>query len=736
MSIKRLGIGFAVAAVMSASAFAADLKSVAEVTPAWRTDLVGTHTTHVPLLTLVPGGQATAIRMNGIRNEQYLDFAVDAEDKVAQLQLQLLFTASPALTPVRSQLNVYLNDQLQATLPIDSGALGKRIERTVSLDPQLVRAQNQIRLQFVGHYQMICETPSSDALWLDLDRASSLQIIKQKVRLANDLSRLPLPLVKTAGPTVLPMVFSTSPNATLKTAAALVAGWTGRTADWRGADFPVYFNEVPAEGHFVVLMTNGTRPTFLKDFPAIEGPMVQITDAPMSRYAKMLIIAGRNDEEVLLAARALVSDDQILIGDKFIVKDSVTLAKRAAYDAPRWVNEKAPVGLNTLMQYPGQLTARGYAPAAVAATMRMAPDLFMVDGGSVNLNLKYRATRPEVGETAQLRVRLNDYLLESVNLAQAATGEVQLKALAFEGPLATKPTDAFTLSQTNQLSFAVDYTRTLAQGTTDNCRSVVMLPHQIEIDPTSIITFKGLYHYAQLPNLALFTQSGFPFTKYADLSESIVVMADGAPAQKVTTLLNTVARMSAATGAVPHGLTVVPTVNAQKAVNKDILIVAESPEAMLDFNADNAQRLQEAVLDLLGDRSLEDADIKSQQGESLFPFTGLGAIVSARSPYNETRTVVALLSEGTAGSSLLNQALNSPGNLSEMTGSVGVLTADRQMTFSVGQTYWVGNLPWYQRLWHTVGQNPLILVACTLVCALLVGAGIFYFMRLWIRRRG
>ena len=68
-------------------------------------------------------------------------------------------------------------------------------------------------------------------------------------------------------------------------------------------------------------------------------------------------------------------------------------------------------------------------------------------------------------------------------------------------------------------------------------------------------------------------------------------------------------------------------------------------------------------------------------------------------------------------------------------GSVVIINEQDVVSFQVGDTYTIGDLPWYQKIWQTMSNYPLLLVLCALVCAVLVGTGIFYFMRLWVRGR-
>ena len=106
-----------------------------------------------------------------------------------------------------------------------------------------------------------------------------------------------------------------------------------------------------------------------------------------------------------------------------------------------------------------------------------------------------------------------------------------------------------------------------------------------------------------------------------------------------------------------------------------------------------------------------------------------------QSPFSSDRTIIALGSEGESGAYLLNEQLKNPSSLANLTGSVGIITSEEVLGFSVGDTYHVGYLPWYHKIWQTVSNYPLILVFCALICAILVGGGFFYFMRLWVRRR-
>ena len=53
----------------------------------------------------------------------------------------------------------------------------------------------------------------------------------------------------------------------------------------------------------------------------------------------------------------------------------------------------------------------------------------------------------------------------------------------------------------NDLSFEAGYQQNANEGTPENCRAATLTSHQVQIDPSSMIEFSGMYHYAQLPEI-------------------------------------------------------------------------------------------------------------------------------------------------------------------------------------------------------------------------------------------
>lgn len=705
--------------------------------PAWHTELTGTRTEVQPLVALVAGGFAQDVRLTGTDPTQTFQFGVRTDEQATNAVLDLTFTASPSLLAQVSQLNIYLNGQLQSTQALTRDTIGKKVKLTVPLDAKKIQSANQLQLEFVGHYQTACESPANSALWLSVDRESALTLTMQKVRLANDLSQWPAPFFDPAQRTraVVPFVFAGVPGDTARTAAAVVASAGGAVASWRGADFPVYFNQVPAAGNFIALATNESRPAFLANLPRATGPEIRMMDAPDLRADKVLVLSGRDEADLLVAAKALATGSLVLKGPQVAVTKFTEPDKRNAYDAPRWMQGNDMAAFGEMAQYQGALTARGYQLPPVHLTVPFAPDLFSAGDGQLDLHLKYRYTKPLTGERGQMTVRVNNFLAGSVNLdPNASRQETEVHLMAPEGPLSTQNPDGLALALTNDVALQANYELALSSGTPDNCRSVTLLPRQLEIDPTSTINLKGFYHYAKLPNLALFASSGFPFSKYADLSGTVAVMSKTPAAGDLSSLFNSVARIAAVTGYPAIKLTVTSNPAAADFTGKDILLVAPMPVDFADYKAENAAALQTGVSQMLSAKSLPANETTSLP--VIAAGGPAGAIVSLQSPFDQNGTVVALLANGAASRYLVNSRLSDPAGLYAMKGSVTVASEAGLANFEVGSSYWTGYIPWYQKVWLAVKEYPLLLVLCALLCAIVVGTGIFFFMRSWIRRRG
>jgi len=113
----------------------------------------------------------------------------------------------------------------------------------------------------------------------------------------------------------------------------------------------------------------------------------------------------------------------------------------------------------------------------------------------------------------------------------------------------------------------------------------------------------------------------------------------------------------------------------------------------------------------------------------------MGAIVGFQSPFNDQRSVVALLADSPRGWELLNNALLDSGKRAAVFGSAAVIRESGVNSIRVGETYYVGHLPWWERLWNLLATHPVWLAICAVVVVILFALMAWRLMRMVSRRR-
>ncbi|MEX5669232.1 cellulose biosynthesis cyclic di-GMP-binding regulatory protein BcsB, partial [Pseudomonas neuropathica] len=84
------------------------------------------------------------------------------------------------------------------------------------------------------------------------------------------------------------------------------------------------------------------------------------------------------------------------------------------------------------------------------------------------------------------------------------------------------PLTSVALQSRLQIRFVYDYTK---QG---ECRDIILDNMRGMIDPESTLDLRQYEHFIAMPNLGVFKDGCFPFTRMADLSDSAVILPDNA----------------------------------------------------------------------------------------------------------------------------------------------------------------------------------------------------------------
>lgn len=672
-----------------------------------------------------------------------------SDELVTGAVLHLNYTFSPALIPLESHLKILVNDEVVAVLPVASNNLGRSLAQDVAIPARLFSSLTNLRFQFIGHYTHDCEDPFHSSLWMEIAGSSTVELTLQPLRLRNDLALLPEPffIERDFNNTVrVPFLFPAAPDKPMLNAAGIISSWFGKLAAWRGARFSARLDEL-LPGHAVVFVTEDQRPSFLRNYPKITGPALEMMTNPVDRRSKLLLILGRNSEDLKTAAQALVLGNAGLSGSHADIRDFKLEQLRHAYDAPRWVSMERPMKFGELVNSAQDLQVAGYAPRAIRLPLRIPPDLFTWRSRGVPIDLKYRYTPPLTLSESRLRMSVNDELVKSFILQP--NGEVtkdRIRLPLIDEMVFGEATEfllpPFKLGTRNELQFQF----TTAAQKEGLCRDFIYDNVRDMIDADSKIDFTGFPHYAEMPNLNHFATAGFPFTKYADLAQTVVVMPKQPAVQDIETLLTVMGRMSESTGYPATRFRLTDNTDSGPLQDADLLLIGNSlkdgllaqwsaklPIALEGGELRNSQpkRSSTFLFDWLNFDTRPDPAVRTQQ--EIQQNGAVAAILGFESPLSSSRSVVALVSSDTENLPLTLDALEKSGT--NIQGSAAFILPNKVESFLVGDTYLIGELPFWTSIWYPFANHPVLLAVLATLAVLVFAFALWRTLRVLAARR-
>jgi cellulose synthase (UDP-forming) len=671
-------------------------------------------------LTLKDLGAFSPIRLIGVQGEGSLPFSVRRDEVVTDAKMDLTFAYSPALIPEISHLTVLMNGEVVGSIPLPKDKSSGQTA-TLTINPVLFQPDNRVLFRFIGHYTLGCEDPLHSSLWLVLSNTTSITTQLQKLPLPNDLSLLPAPFYdgKDMQALTLPFVFGAKVSTSTLQAAGAVASWFGSLAAYKGATFPTSFDTIP-NGNAVVFATNNEKPAGLT-LPAISGPTIAMVTNPNNSETKLLLVLGRTPEELSAAAQTLALGSVALTGDTQVV-GTPQVPGRKPYDAPRWVAIDRPVRFGELVQ-PTDLQGNGLVPGLLTLNFRTAPDLFVWGNTGVPVNVRYRypaGTWMNFRES-RLDVSINNSYLRSLPLTKEGMVR-QVKDIVSPDYVMNEQTvrvPPYYVFGQNQLQFYYDL-RPVKIG---ECQDVLPNNVQESIDPDSTIDLSKTERFTTLPNLGFFVNSGYPFTRVADLGETAVVMPDQITATDVEVYLDLMGMMGDSTGFPVVHSTIVSAGGVEQMSDKDLLVLGSiAHQPLIAKWAENGKlrvengRLRVGINSPL-DRVYTVLDPNMQQErnrvDQLLVSQGdnLAAMIGLKSPLNSSHSAVIITG-------------SSPEKLLTVMASAGRVTS-----FRVGDEYSVGHLPTLTKLRWWLGNSPLLLILFTLIGVLVIALVAYALLR-------
>ena len=697
-------------------------------------------------LTFKQMGAWSAIKLRGVDGSRTLAFPIRSDEVVVAAKLRIAYDYSPALIPELSHLKIQLNDRMAMVEGLPQGK-GLANGREINLDPRLFRDMNELRFTLIGHYTRQCEDPFHSSLWLLLSDLGRLELTLAPLSSVNDLKNLPAPFFDKRDnvPLSLPFVFASPPNLGTLKAAGVLSSWFGQQAGVRGAQFPVSVNTLP-EGNAVVFLLGGEN---LQGVKGVAASTLSIQPHPSNPNAKLLLVSGVNEAELMRAARAIALLSPSLSGQTVTVTKETESALRKPYDAPAWIRTDRLVKFGEIAK-PEELRVQGYYPEVVRLNYRVPPDLFTWRTPGVPMHVKYRASRLPLHHSSSLNVNINSVIIDTLPL-----NELYDKVEAQSRPILPKtenksisdaalfiPPYAVTGRDQLQLAFSFDV---IKEG---ECRNMPPDNLQAAIDSESTLDFSGFPHYVAMPNLSYFSSLGFPFTRMADLSETAVVLPDRPNVEEMGLYLVLMGRMGEATGYPALRHEVIAASDVEKMADRDLLVIGSAnnqklmglwADRMPMVQAGGERRLREPNVSWRPSYRWEQKDIDpSASNTPSLSLSGVGnltTLMAFESPLKSSRSVVFVYADKSVDLRKISDLVTDPERVSTIQGDFVVVDDKSINHVKVGDTYYLGSLPWLSKLNWFFSDQPLVLALIVFLVAVLLATIAYRPLRTLVAKR-
>lgn len=702
-------------------------------------------------LTFAELGARDPLQLRGVEGENGIAFSVRSDEVVTAAVLHLVYTYSPALLPDLSQMKVLINGEVAATLPLPREQAGIEVARDIVLDPRFITEFNHVNVQLIGHYTTACEDPAHSSLWATVSNKSALDMTYASLSSADDLAALPRPFFdrRDVRQLELPFVFAGKPDAKALQAAGVVASWFGAKAGYRGARFPVQIGNLPVSGNAVVFAVSDSAIDGVV-IPPVAGPTVAIVDRTPPSSGKLLLVLGRNAGELETAASAIGLGEPALSGPSALITQAAAHSPRVPYDAPNWLPSTRPVHFGELAEE-RDLTVTGYSAPPVRLNLRIPPDLFLWHSKGVPIDLRYRYSVRPTRDRSSLNVSIDNNFIDALPIPAQPTSMLDPARYWNQVmPDGTEeghrrlfiPSLAVTPRAQLLLHFFYDIPNT------GQCHGRLIQNVVGAVDPDSTIDLTSFPHYMALPDLAAFANSGFPFTRLADLSQTAVVLPKHADAGVFSLYLLEMGRMGASTGYPVTGVSVADADDVDRFADKDLLILgapgqqplltrwAKSMPLSANGNtrtfevSDVAYKVEDWWHGAHGvERSPARADV------SFVSRDGNAIVAGFRSPLNKDRSAVALIGAPGQSDADLSDALLDEGVVPKLQGAVAVIHGREVTVTSNGDIYYVGHLSPQEYLRWALSRHPLLLLLGGVLAALVLAALFYRMLRAIAARR-
>jgi hypothetical protein len=456
--------------------------------------------------------------------EQAIDLPIPDRWRVNRVTATIHYTASMALDDEASQIVFLANGAPFALTRLLSSAPDVRVTLNVPVE-YLNQGYNRLAFRVIQVTRTEgCESPCSP------DKFTTINLADSSIDIEYENKPVPLALSGVAGflfdPKTIPEarinLIPEDQTAESLTVTGIVASGVARRFDYRKVIFSVSREPVHGVDNIVigktpfvksllaqVGMTLGETATVAGHLKVFSLP--QAGGDPDPTHA-LITVTGNGQDELIRAARTLANlsigfpGSRELDAHKFEVKGIPLYGGREVLEANRIYDFKT-------LNFP-TTTFRGINPAATKIAFRLPADFLIKQNLAARLKLNFSYGAGARGDSA-LNIVVNDHAVRAIRLGDPEGG-------FYEDYEVDIPTFLFQPGR-NVIDFGIEL-----HPAQEACP---LLPGNLFVTmfETSTLTFPDMPHFVEMPKLELFMLNGFPFTRWPDGNESLVLLPEPTP---------------------------------------------------------------------------------------------------------------------------------------------------------------------------------------------------------------
>jgi cellulose synthase (UDP-forming) len=647
-------------------------------------------------------GHKESVMLKGSDSRATISFGIPVTKVVTSAALVLSYRASAALSPKSSNINVILNGTSIGAAPLAESSDPEATQSIqVDLPADFLTANNSIKLEFNGKCVPGCLGGTPDTLWMRIEPATQVRLSGSVLAIANNLRLLPAPFVEASQLTAISQVaFAENPDSQTLQAAGVIASWLGMLADFRGIHFPTTLGNLP-KGNVIAFAVKGSPLIPDPGINALAGPAIALRDNPSDPYGKVLVITGDNSEQILAAARAVASGRFPRDGDSAELGGIEMPPPRRAYDAPRWLARNV-VALNTD-------DSRIYENGSVDLYFRLPPDISFGTKSYIPFRLNYQLAHWTSGMHGLVRVKLNGRDVTTRRISQTIDQGKQSMKIGL-------PADQLFSGNTLTVEFTSDAER----------HSGPKAAPEETVLRDSAIDLSGASHYVEMPRLDLFANAGFPFTRFADLSDTAVVLPREFSAERTSLYLALLGFFGARTGYPGLRVTVTTPGVAANLGKKHLLVIGSTgDESSSALAAASPARMESGSVRIVPTtdwfsflpwRTWGDQTRKAQDVLSSDP-PPVGYLTEFASPFSNDNAVVSFQASDVAQFPNMEDVFAENSRIADIYGNLSLLQDKQFHSFTLqSNVFSYGTLRWDDQ-WRTWLRNHSLVIPIILLLA-------------------